>query len=227
MALSRVQATSGTNTGFASSVTTSPDITVTAGNLMIAIAEADVVAQNGITIADNKGNTWARLISTALAATFDLEIWYSVLTTGGSGYNITATDNGGGVDSLIIAEEWSGNASSSAQDVSKGATGTATTALDSGVSVASTAQANEVVIGAGVASGNVTMTAGSGYSNLTKVNTTFSTLAFESKIVSAIGTQQATMTSGTAGSFVCQVGSFKEAGGAIVVVPNLLLLNVG
>lgn len=214
MALARVGVHTGTNTTFASTVTTA-SWTSTAGNMLIAIAEADTVAANGVTVSDSKGNTWIRVASNAIAATFDLETWVAYNITGGASHTVTAVDTGGGVDSLLIVEEWSGAATTSALDKTTGTTGLASTALNSGATAATT-QAAEVVIGAGVASGNVTMTAGAGYSNLTKVNTTFSTLAFESQIVASTGAQTATMTSGTAGSWVCQVATFKEAAGAVV-----------
>ncbi len=223
MSFSRVQAFSGQNTSFASVVTTS-SVTATAGNLMIAVAEADTVVQNGITVTDSKGNTWNRVISTSIAATFDSELWYSVIATGGSGYTVTANDNGLGVDSLIIVEEWSGAALTSAADKSAGTSGIGT-ALSSGATAA-TVQAAELVIGAGVVSGDVTMTAGATYSNLTEINTIFSTLAFESKVVAATGVQTATMTAGTAGSWICQVATFKEAVAASSGSPTVLLMGV-
>lgn len=182
--------------------------------MLIAIVEADTVAANGITVTGNNSTSWSRVISTSLAATFDLEVWVAYNIPGGAAQTVTATDSGGGVDSLIIVEEWSGAATSSAADKSIGATGSGT-ALSSGAS-ATTTQANELVIGAGVVSGNVVMTAGSGYTNLNKVNTTFTTLAFESKVVAATGAQTAAMTSGTTGSWACQVATFKEAGAAAV-----------
>lgn len=212
MALARVQAFSGTNTVFGSLVTTGA-VTTTPGNMLVAIAEADTVVANGITVSDNKGNTWARVISTALAATFDLEVWVCKnITSGGASHTVSASDSGGGVDSLLIVEEWSGQDTTAPSDKSIGATGSST-ALSSGASAATT-QAAELVIGAGVVSGNVTMALGAGYTNLTRVNTTFSTLAFESKVVAATGAQTAAMTAGTAGSWVCQVATFKEAAAA-------------
>ncbi len=207
MAITRVGVHTGTNTTFASSVTTS-SWTSTTGNLLIAAAQADTVAQNGITISDSKGNSWSRVISTALAATFDLEIWVAQITTGGASHTVTATDNGGGVDSLIIVEEWSGQATSSVTDRSAGATGTSSTALNSGATAATT-QANEAVICAGVCS-LTTLSAGSGYTNLTTVASPFSRLGFESKTVSATGAQTGTMTAGASASWVCQVATFKE-----------------
>lgn len=206
--VARVQMFSGTNTAFASSVTTG-SVTVTAGNLIICSAEADTVALNGITMTDSKSNAWTRVKATSSAATFDSEVWYAIATVGGASYTVTATDTGGGVDSLIICEEWSG-ASATPVDVSAAASGITSTALNSGAT-ASTAQNNEIVIGAGSASGNVTMTAGGTYTNLNKVNTTFSTQAFESKIVSSTGAQTADMTSGTSGTWNMIVATFKEA----------------
>lgn len=197
---------SGTNTGFASSVPTS-SFTSTVGNMLVAFVEADTVAANGVTVSDNKGNSWARVKSQALAATFDLECWVSVITTGGAGHIVTGTDNGGGVDSLIIVEEWSGEAVSPT-DVTAGATGTST-AANSGAT-ASIAQANEAVFGATAASGNNTFTVGAGYSNGNKVNTTFSSLHVESKITSSVATQTATATISASVSWVCICCTFKE-----------------
>jgi hypothetical protein len=209
MALARVGSVhTGTNTTFASTVTTASWTSVS-GNALIAIAEADVVAQNGITISDNKGNTWNRVISTAVASTFDLEVWVALNITGGATHTVTAADNGGGVDSLIIVEEWSGVALASAIDKFAGASGTST-AANSGATAATT-QADELVIGAVVASGNRTFTAGAGFSNGNKVNTTFSSLFFESQIVAATGAQTATATISASVSWACQVATFKAA----------------
>lgn len=207
-AVARVQVFSGTNTAFASTVTTS-SVTVTAGNLIICTAEADVATS--ITMADSKGNAWSRIQTQNLPATFVLETWYAKATIGGSGYTVTATDNGGGVDSLIICEEWSGQDPTAPLDRFTGLTDTSiTTNLTSGATAATT-QANEIVIGTAVNSGSVTCTLGATYSNLTKVNSPFSTLCYESKIVSATGAQTATFTVSVAGSWITQVQTFKEA----------------
>lgn len=208
-AITRVQEFSGTDTTFASTVSTSL-VTATAGNLVMCVTESDVVAQNGITVIDSKGNTWTRVRSDAIAATLDLETWYSRITTGGASYKVTASDNGGGVDSSIICEEWSGEAASPV-DVNQGATDNTglSGALNSGATSA-TSQANEVVIGGGATAGAPTYTVGSGYSNMNRVATTFTSLAFESKIVSATGAQTATLTAGAAGSWGMHVATFKE-----------------
>jgi hypothetical protein len=204
---SRIGLHTGTNTTFASSVTTD-SWTSTSGNALIAIIEADVVAQNGITVTDSKGNTWNRVISTSLAGTFDLEVWVALNITGGASHTVTATDNGGGVDSLIMVEEWSGLLTASSIDKSIGATGTASSAANSGATAATTA-ANELIIGAVAASGNDTFTPGASYSNGNKVNTTFSSLFFESKVVAATGAQTADATVSTNVSWICQCATFK------------------
>lgn len=208
-ALSRIQVFSGTNTGFASTVTTS-SVTVTAGDLIVCGAEADVVGANGITVIDSKSNTWARSKSNAIAATMDVETWWSRIATGGSGYTVTATDTGGGVDSLIICEEWSGNAVVP-NDVAMGATDNTgvSGALNSGATSV-TAQNNEVVFGIGATTGAPNYTLGAGYTNLTRVATTFTSLGFESKTVSATGAQTATLTASVAGSWTMQVATYKE-----------------
>lgn len=224
MALTRVGLHTGTNTTFASTATTA-SWTSTSGNILVGVAEADTVAQNGITFSDNKGNVWSRVISTALAGTFDLEVWVSLNITGGSGHTVTAVDNGGGVDSLIMVEEWSGAATASASDKSAGATGTVSSAANSGAT-ATTTQADELVIGAVAATGNRTFTPGATYSNGNKINTTFSSLFFESKVVTATGAQTADATISANVSWICQVATFKAAVSATIPKP-FTLLGVG
>lgn len=220
-ALARIQAFTGSNTTFSSTVTTS-SVTVTAGNLIVCGAEADVVNANGITMTDSKGNAWTRATSNSASGTFDHEIWYAKATTGGSSYTVTAADNGGGVDSLIICEEWSGQDTGTALDKAAGAqdiTGISG-ALNSG-NTAATTVANELLVGSGaVAISADTLTLGSGYSNKTQINTAFSTLGFETKVVSATGAYNATFTAGTVGSWVMQIGTFKEAVAATPYVPQ-------
>lgn len=210
-AVARVQAFSGTNTTFVSSVTTS-SVTVTAGNLIICTAEADVATS--MSISDSKGNAWTLFQTNTIAATFIHNTWYSIATIGGSSYTVTATDNGGGVDSLIICEEWSGAVSSLATvaDKNTGATdgGVPGTAMSSGASAVTT-QAAEIVIGTGVAAGAPTLTLGATYSNLTRVATAFTAIGFESKIVAATGAQTSTLTAGAASTWSMHVTTYKEA----------------
>lgn len=224
----RIQVTSGSNTSFSSTVTTSAfGSNTTVGNILIAVCEADVTSTNGCTVTDNKGNSWTRILSQAPSTVFDMEMWYTVITSGGSSHTVTMTDTGGGVDSNLIVEEWSGNAntpfdvSASAQDV----TGIST-APNSGAT-ASTALTDELVIGGTAVAGAPTLTLGSGYTNLTRVATTFTALGFESKVVSATGAQTATFTAGAAGSWACGVATFKNTSAGVLVVRILRRMRLG
>lgn len=182
MALARVQAVSALNTSFASSVAVT--LTPTTGNILLAAIEADAVTANGITVTDSHGNTWTRIKSVAVSGTFDLEIWWAKAGTSTSTV-VTATDNGGGVDSIIIVEEWSGAATTSPTDGSATGSGTGTTLADVGYT---TTNANDLIWCAGVLSATANdLSAGSGFSNLTQNHTTFSNLGACSKVVSSTG----------------------------------------
>lgn len=212
MPLQRVQAVTGTNTSFASSVT-SDSFTSKLGNFLVAVVEADVVAQNGITVTDNKGNPWSRAVSVSLASIFDLEIWYAPIQIGGSGHTVTGADNGGGVDSVIIVEEWSNVNFTSPYDVSTGAsdnTGTST-ALNSGATESLSVE-DELVICAGVISAaGVSLSLGSGYSNLTTASTSFSILGLESKVISGTkDAQTGLMTANSVSTWICNVATFRQ-----------------
>lgn len=229
MAITRVGVISGTNTTFASVVTTGSRTTTT-GNVLIAVMEADVVAANGCTVTDNKaGNTWTRVLSNSLTATFDFEIQYSVLSLGGAGHTVTCTDNGGGVDSTLIVEEWSGQTASLPADKSASAQdATGASSAPNSTATATTSQANEAVIGGTCVAGAPTLTLGAGYTNLTRVATTFTALGFESLITSSAAAQTATFTAGVAGSWVCGVSTYKEAGGAVAsFIQRRQLMGVG
>jgi hypothetical protein len=210
MAFSRIQSATGANTTFASSVTSS-GITTTRGNLLIALIEADTVAANGINVTDNKGNYWTRVISEVRASTFDLELWYTVVRYAGSGHTVTATDNGGGVDSIIIVEEWSGSATADVVDRSEGDNlgGGGSTALNSG-NTSTTRHENQLIIAGGVvAIAGVSLSEGAGYSNPTTASTAFSILRMASKVATTNAVEAGTFTAGVASSWACVVGTFK------------------
>jgi hypothetical protein len=185
-------------------------------------AEADTVAANGITITDNKSNTWSRVQSKSVAATFDLEIWYSILTSAGSGHTFTATDNGGGVDSIIAVEEWSGQAASSPTDGSNSNNGSGSSQTSGNVT---TANANDLLWVAAVeALGSNGYSLGSGYSNLTQDSTTFSNLAIESQVVSATGTYNGAITGGVGVSWACGMVAIKQL--AVAGTPSYSVMSM-
>lgn len=227
MAIARVGVISGTNTTFASVVTTGSRTTTT-GNVLIAVMQADTVAANGCTVTDSKaGNTWTRVLSIALAATFDFEIQYSVLVLGGASHTVTCTDNGGGVDSLLIVEEWSGQTATPLDKSTSASDATGASAAPNSGATATTSQANEAVIGGTCVAGAPTLTLGAGYTNLTRVATTFTALGFESLITSSAAAQTATFTAGVAGSWICGVATFKESGAVASFIQRRQLMGVG
>lgn len=223
MALTRVQAATAKNTTFASVVTTT-GITTTAGHIVMVCAEADTVAANGITITDSKANTWTRVISKSVVATFDLEIWYSILTSAGASHTFTATDNGGGVDSIIIVEEWSGQAASAPTDGSSSNSGTGSP-LTAGT--ITTTNANDLIWVAGAqAVGALDLTASTGYSNLTQNSTTFSNLGICSQVVSATGSYNGGFTSTVSVNWAAGAVAIKQLAAA-TTAPSSTFLMMG
>lgn len=191
MALARVGAHTGTNITFSSTVTTGSWAS-TQGSLLVAFAEADTVALNGITVSDNTGNQWIRAFSQVNGGAFDMEVWYATNALPSATHTVTAVDNGGGVDSLIIVEEWTGQ-TYNPFDIQSESAGTGT-AITTGAG-APNAVAAEVVFGFCAQTGTPTITLGTGYTNLTQINSAFTTIATESKVTSTTGSQVAAFTS--------------------------------
>lgn len=223
MAFTRLQSTSGKDVTFASSCfTTAFGSPLTPGSIILVAVEFDTGLTNSVnSVTDTAGNTYTRILSKNEAGVFNLEMWYAINITTTSSNIVHATDTSGGVDSVICAEEWTGE-SSSPIDVSVSANdgGAPSTALNSGTT-ATTSKVNELIWCAGAVAGSAnTLTAGAGFSNVTQNSTTFSTLGIESKTVSALGTQSGTFTANTSGSWCCGVvtisiatATFLEPGG--------------
>ena len=216
MAITRVQKTSAVDTTFASTVSAA-SITPAAGNCLIAVVAADVVPLSGCTVSDSQNNAWTRITTLSAAATFDLEIWAS-LNVVNAATIVRSHDTGGGVDSEIIVEEWSGIATTNAIDQSHSATGESN-APNSGASPATT-QADELVIGAAVGSSPCGYTLGAGYTNLDTTATSYDVLAFESKVVAATGAQTATFSLSASPSWVCSVATLKGIAASTSYVPR-------
>lgn len=201
MAITRVQGTTGKNTTFASSVvSTAFGSTVTAGNYLILAWEGDANLVNSAnTPTDNKGgNTWIKASSHANSNSgiFDLEIWYAKVVNGGTGMTVTVTDTGGGVDSTLIVEEWSGIAAVTPLDGHHEAddNSTAGGTFDSGA--ITTTNANDVIwVAACQSIGTATFTAGTNFSNKIQTNTTFTTIGAASRVVAATAAYHGLITS--------------------------------
>ena len=184
--ITRIQAASGKNTGFASTVSTAAFGTpLTNGSVILACGENDTGAANSFnTPTDTAGNTYVRVLSKSVAATFDLEIWYALNTHTTASNVVTMTDTSGGVDSIAIAEEWKGIVPSAPIDASSSNSSTTGQSLTTGAFT--TTNAKDFLWACAVLAAGVNdFVAGTGYSNTTTATTSFSNLAVESKIVSA------------------------------------------
>lgn len=211
-AVSRVQATTGKNTTFASSVaSTAMASPLTNGSLIIVCAEFDGVAtwNTGNTPTDTAGNTYVRVTDTLNSGVFDSMSWYALNTHTTASDVITITDKGGGVDSTMTAEEWTGLASSLPVDKTASTTGVST-ALNSGN--ITPVNSGDLIFGCGAAaiSGNHLSLAGS-YTNLNQTSTTFSNVGDATQIQAAAAAIAGTLTVSSSVSWNMAVLSFIAA----------------
>lgn len=230
MALSRLQATSGVDTTFASSVNATFASPLTSGSIILLAWEGDVGAANSAnTPTDTAGNTYVRVLSNSVLSTFDLEIWYALNTHTTASNKVTVTDTIGGSDGILVIEEWSGAATSSPTDGSASAgdaTGLSSTPNSGSFSTANAADL--IWTAAAITLGANDLSAGTGYSNLTQNHTTFSNLGIASKVVAATGSYAGAFTSSAVGSWACGAVAIKQlAGGTTVVLPFKSLMGVG
>src|ERR1700686_608225 len=145
--------------------TTAPltGVTLNAGDVVVLCLRWSQFT-NGFTVsgvADGLGNTWASVPGTHAYNSvlgFSQELWYSVITTGGSGITITATWTGSVGYPNISGEEWSGVDTSSPIDQSSQQ---ATNAVPTSPAITTTT-ANEV-IAAYFFQNNTSPTAGTGW----------------------------------------------------------------
>lgn len=229
MALTLLQTKTGVDTTFASSVASTAFANpLTNGSIILVAWEGDAAtaANSANTPTDTAGNTYVRVISKLVTATFDLEIWYALNTHTTASNVVTITDTIGGSDGIIIVEEWSGNVSSSPTDGSSSNSGT-TSPLTAG-NIATT-HSNDLIWVAGVeAVAANDLTAASGYSNLTQTSTAFSNLGICSQ-VGAAGSYNGGFTSSVGVSWACAAVAIKDTAAGLTVVPvsNLSLLGVG
>lgn len=225
MAYSLAQVKTGVNTTFASSVSSTAFANaLTNGSLIVVWWEGDAVALNGANApTDTALNVYTRAGSVAVAATFDLECWYTINTHTTAANIVTVTDNGGGVDSIVIVQEWTGNKSSAPIDGSSTNTGTLSP-LTSG-SFSTTHNNDLISVGGVEAVAASDLTAGAGYTNLTQANTAFSNLGTCSQ-VGGIAAYNGTFTSSVGVSWACAAIAFKDSA-TDPVVHFFSLLNAG
>lgn len=203
MAWARAQGTVGTTGAtFPTSLTTTAFAgSVVVGNLIKVglMLDGQATAQT-TTCTDSKGNTYTRQSTAFQTGIGQVDIWATVVTTGGAAMTITCGGLGN-TTAAIIAEEWSGNAVSPTLDQQTSAIGSSTTA-NPGTTAATTVAVDLVWMAVGVAATGAA-TVGAGYSNLTGETSSPSKLWVQSKTVAATGTQTGTMTIPSAGWEAC------------------------
>lgn len=227
MALAPAQAAvTGKNTTFASSVVSAALASpLTNGSIIMVAWEGDGVssANSANVPTDTAGNTYTRVLSKLVTATFDLEIWTAQNTHTTASNKVTVTDTGGGIDSTVVVEEWTGQATSSFTDGSSSNSGNLSP-LTAGNIV--TTNANDLIWVAGCeAVGASDLTAATGYSRLAQTSTTFTNLGICSQVVSSTGTYNGGFTSSVGVSWACAAVAIKQAGGVVTAsaVTNLLM----
>jgi hypothetical protein len=186
----------------------------TSGNsIIIGIGDDSALTTPISSVTDNKGNTYSRTDTVKVNAS-SIQMWAAHNIVGGSSHTITVAWSATATGRVVVlAQEFSGLATTSTLDRVASATGSSTTA--SGGTTASITQANELVVMCSSHSGTTAAyTVGSGYSNLITVNVANAATAMQSKVVSAVGTQTGTMTIATSRIWVGIIATFKAADGA-------------
>lgn len=210
--IARIQAATGKDTTFASTVSATFAGNNTAGNAILLAWEGDVGAANSAnTPTDTAGNKYERILSNSLTATFNLEMWICWNCKFKAGNVVTVTDTIGGSDGILIVEEWQGLGTLNVNDGSTSAqdnTGLSN-APNSGA-ITTKGEFDLIWCAAAIALGANDLGAGAGFSNLTQNSTTFSNLGICSKVISVAGSNSGAFTSSAVGSWVCGVVAIRQ-----------------
>lgn len=189
MAISFVQSTTGTSTGASTPTSTTAFASpTTSGNTIIVTAYNDTATSISL-VTDSAGNVYQRIAEKTVTTT--VSIWAAFNIIGGT--SVVVSFPNGFNDGGIIAQEFSGLDINSS-DATANATGSGNTTLTVGPTGTTTRISELVVCGVSFdwTSGN-DLSVGSGYSNFAKCTASFVMGAMESKTVSALGAQTATM----------------------------------
>lgn len=218
MALARVQSKSGAQQTFLSDVSTAAfSSPLTNPSLIVVSWYGDLTTTTANTPTDTAGNTYVRAVNYSGGVNIGakVEVWYAKNTHTTASNVVRVTDNGAGVNSMVIAEEWTGADTSVPFDKSANAQdGAPSTAIDSGAT-ATLSQANEMVMVTAVANlGSSQLSLGSGYTNLTQtfVNSP-NNMGIASKVVAATTAVHGLMTTGSA-DWAGIVTTWKQAAAA-------------
>jgi hypothetical protein len=225
-----VQTTPGSATGANTALSlTAFGSNTTTGNAIIVVVNETTALNGVVSITDTQLNTYARVDSGTFtdeaAATHDCEIWIAQNITGGASNVVKVNHTSSGI--AAIAREYSGLATASASDKVAHTTGTGT-ALSSGAT-ATTTQANELVIGWGGTGHGATITYsnGAGFANATTSANSACQVGMDDLTVAATGAQTGLLTINTSSNWFAGVATFKIAGGAAPVNPELMTMGIG
>lgn len=216
-------AVSGTQSTFASSVQSAAFANALTANSTILIAfAADAGATSANTPTDTAGNIYIRAPGGKFNASHigaDLEFWFANNTHTTASNKVTVTDNGGGVNSAVIMEEWLGlDPTNPFDQIAVTDSGASTgTALSSGATPTTTL-ANELVFTIGLTNNGANdMSLGTGFTNLTQTFTTSPmNLGIASKVVTSAGAQTGLMACSPAADWACMVVTLRQATAPLV-----------
>lgn len=213
-------ATASDTTGTA--VTASLGTTV-AGQLIVITIADDSATTTAITgVSDNHGNTWTKVplarTNNVVQNSVAVQMWYSVLTTGGAGHTVTVTWSLTNTARVTVAAQYfNGFTGTPTYDQNHSATGSTTSANAGSLTV--TPAESLIVTGAGHAGTVSAFSLGSGNSNLSTVNAANASVAQESQ-VQAAGTYSGILTIAAARAWGAAVASFYNATGGQTVSPS-------
>lgn len=215
MALAFRQSTTGGSTTTSPTASTAFASAVVAGNLIVVTTADTSGATNGVTnVTDTGGNTYTQIMDTH--GTNGFQMWYAVVVTGGSGFQVSVTWDTGITSKIeFVAQEFNGFVGTPTLDKSTfaPATGGSTSTSPNSGATATTTQAAELVVGGAEHSGSTAaFSLGSGYTNLGTVNSSSCAVAQESKVVSSTGAQTATLSIAASREWICGVATFYDAG---------------
>lgn len=190
-------------------VTISPSIEVLAGDLLVltVAALAGIVPTN---INDTRGNEWQ--VDVSLLNTSRVAICSSVIDLELTTADVITLNVGVSLLYNLDLEEFSGVVDEAWGDVSASGSG-AGTALNSGTTGTTNVAAEVVVAAIAVNSAEGSFTPGGSYSGFGIVSQVGLGLLGEYLILSGTGTQNATGTAGTTGTWAGAIATYKSGGG--------------
>lgn len=188
----------------------------TTGNLIVVHLDWDGQTRNVMSVKDNKGNVYARIIGPTNwnGPNFRAELWYAYNITGAAAITVTAKLSGAPTSfSQMYISEYSGIPTSDPLDQNSVAIGNAA-AVSSGSKT--TTYNHELVYGASIGASG-TLSAGAGFNSRSIANSNI----IEDKNAVAVGSYNSTFTS-AGGNWIAQMATFITTSSIIILPIDLL-----